>query len=212
MSSLDDLLLVEPMLDDYPTDATPGWAVVKEGHHYVVNSRFGQLEVGMVPGMPWDQWLFHENGGGGSLVIGYARILEDFTSSRIIEGIGIMMLKANRFNLVGDQDDWELPGGFLEDGETKLAAGIRETFEETDQLALPAPVNGRLYAANRAFNMLDGEDEGTSVFAFELSDQQVTAIEESDKLTLMPWQEAIRITRDALSGMAIARLVADLSV
>lgn len=200
--AMNDMLLVEPMLADYPADVTPGWTHRNEGHHIVVNSRFGQLEVGMVPGASWDQWLFRENNGGGSLVIGYIR--QDGQ-------LKVMMLKAPRFNLVGDGDDYELPGGFVDDGETKLVTAIREMLEETDQLANPEPVQGRGYVGNRAFFQLAGEDEGTSVFAFELSDEQVDAIDGSDKLQLMRWQDAIRTTRDALSGMAIARLVADLT-
>lgn len=188
------------MLDDYPAEATPGWKHRNNGHHIVVNGTFGQLEVGMVPGKSWDQWLFHENGGGGSLVVGYSQ-----------QGgqLEVMMLKANRFNLVGDSDDWELPGGFVDNGETKLNTAIRETIEETDQLVNPEPVTGRGYVGNRAFFQLAGEHEGTSVFAFELTDDQVDAVNNSDKLQLMSWQDAIRITRDALSGMAIARFVAD---
>jgi hypothetical protein len=51
----------EPMLADYTPDIKPGWEHTYEGHHFVANSRFGTLEVGVVPGATWDQWLFHEN-------------------------------------------------------------------------------------------------------------------------------------------------------
>jgi 8-oxo-dGTP pyrophosphatase MutT (NUDIX family) len=203
-------LLIEPMLEDYPADMVPGWPHTNDGHHIVINGQFGQLEVGKVPGKSWDQWLFHENNGGGSLVIGWYR--EYFPLDRDLNPFGplqVMMLKANRFNLKGNQDDWELPGGFVDEGETKLTTAIRETIEETDQLANPSPVSGRGYVGNRAFFQLNGEDEGTSVFAFKLAQEQVQAVSDSDKLQLMPWRDAIRITRDALSGMAIARFVAE---
>ena len=154
----------------------------------------------MVPGKSWDQWLFHENGGGGSLVIGYAWLTS---------GLHVMMLKANRFNLEGDQDDWELPGGFVEDGETKLVAAIREGLEETGQLTNPSPVPGRGFVGNRAFFKLQSEDEGTSVFAFELTDEQVEAVQANDNLSFMTLKDAVRITRDALTGMALARFMVE---
>jgi len=190
----------EPMLADYSSDIKPGWEYSYDGHHFAFNSRFGVLEIGMVPGAPYDQWLFHENNGGGSLVIGFVR-----QGNQLM----VMMLKANRFNLKGDQDDWELPGGFVDEGETKLNTAIRETIEETDQLANPYPVSGRGFVGNRAFFQLRDENEGTSVFAFELTPEQVEATNRSPKLQLMSWQDAIRTTRDALSGMAIGRFVAD---
>lgn len=201
---MNDTLLIEPMLDDYPANTTPGWTHQNEGHHIVVNSQFGQLEVGMVPGKSWDQWLFHENNGGGSLVVGY-----HVTPSGVLE---VMMLKANRFNLKGTQDDWELPGGFVDDGETKLGTAIRETIEETDQLINPDPVQGRGFVGNRAFFQLNSEDEGTSVFAFELTPEQIEAINKSDKLELMPWSKAVTVSRDALSIAALARLGAQLNI
>lgn len=195
-------LLTEPMLDDYAATDKPDWTHEDEGHHFFFHHKFGQLEVGKVPGKPWDQWLFHENAGGGAMVIGYAVIDDE---------LNVLMLKANRFNLEGDEDDYEGPGGFVdeEDNSVKLATAIRELLEETDLLANPEPVSGRGYVGNRAFFQLDGEDEGTSVFTFELTDEQVKAANKSDKLALMPWRDAIRTTRDALSGMAIARLIAD---
>lgn len=195
---MNDTLLIEPMLDDYQAGTTPGWTHRNEGHHIVVNSRFGQLEVGMVPGAGYDQWLFHENSGGGSLIIGHAEI-EGETM--------VMMLLANRFNLKSDQDDWELPGGFVDDGETKLTTAIREGLEETDQLANPEPIPGRGYVGNRAFFQLNGEHEGTSVFAFELTPEQVAAINNSPKLKLMSLKDAVNTTRDGLTGLALARFM-----
>ena len=215
---MNDTLLIEPMLADYSADTVPGWTHQNEGHHFVVNSKFGQLEVGMVPGKSWDQWLFHENNGGGSLVVAYAYMetIEDrmgpYLAPNENGSLYVMMLRANRFNLKGDQDDWELPGGFVDGGETKLVTAIRETLEETDALANPEPVPGRGYVGNRAFFQLNSEDEGTSVFTFELSTEQLRAITHSDKLALMPWRDAIRTTRDALSGMAIARFIAEMLV
>jgi 8-oxo-dGTP pyrophosphatase MutT (NUDIX family) len=191
------------MLEDYAPGATPGWTTTNNGHPVYENSRFGTLEVGVVPGKSWDQWLFHENKGGGSLVIGYYP-----QHGRLY----VMMLRANRFNLAGNEDDFELPGGFTdEDDTTKLNTALRELLEETGQQVKDAQqVAGRLYVGNRAFFKLNSENEGTSVFAFELTDAHLNAIHATDELALMPWQDAIRNTRDALSGMAIARLVAEL--
>jgi len=199
---MNDTRLTKPMLDDYAEDAVPGWKYIDRGHHVFANPNYGQLEVGKVPGESWDQWLFHENGGGGSLVIGYR--FNDLSNK-----LEIMMLKAARFNLIGDSDDYELPGGFVDGDETKLITAIREGLEETGQLSNPEPVSGRGFVGNRAFFQLNGEHEGTSVFMFELTDEQVEAIGTSDKLEMMPWQDAVRATRDALSGMAIARFVAE---
>lgn len=212
--------LVEPMLDDYQAGTVPGWTVTDEGHHFIINGQFGQLEVGMVPGKCWDQWLFHENNGGGSLVVGW--IVWPLDDPAVVSptdfGAGgadyhVMMLRAPRFNLVGDEDDWELPGGFVDNGEPKLTGAIREMLEpdEASMLTNPAPIQGRGFVGNRAFFQLNGENEGTSVFAFELAAEHLAAIKASEgRLALMPWRDAIRTTRDALSGMAIARLIADL--
>jgi hypothetical protein len=203
---MNDMLLAEPMLEDFTPQAKTGWKYFFRGHHFVVNSRFGQLEYGMVPDAGYDQWLFHENGGGGSLTIGYTRKRRWFRQ----DDIQIVMLRADRFNLVGEFGDFELPGGFTEDGETKIMTAIRETLEETDQLVHPNYVAGRNFVGNRAFFKLDSEREGTSVLAYELTKEQVKAVNASDKVFLCSWQGAIRMTRDALTGMAIARLIASL--
>lgn len=165
------------------------------------NQRFGVLEIGMHPGGKFDQWLFHENGGGGVMTVGYARKAD---------GLYVMMLVANRFNMAGDEDDIEVPGGFFDGREAALTGAARETIEETGVNPDLTPLTGRNFVGNRAFWVVDGEHEGTRVFGFELTDDQVTLIEADPRLRLMRWQDAVHTTRDALSGMAIARAIAEL--
>jgi 8-oxo-dGTP pyrophosphatase MutT (NUDIX family) len=182
-----------------------GWTMTMEPGEPIVfsNPKFGELAIGMHPSGKFDQPLFHEIGGGGVMAVGYARFGGE---------LHVMVLKAPRPNYIGDEDmpDIEVPGGFFNGREAALAGAARELIEETGVVPSLEPVEGRHFAGNRAFFVIDGEDEGTRVFTFELSEVQIPLVEADNRLQLMPWRAAIRQTRDALSGMAIARVVAEL--
>jgi 8-oxo-dGTP pyrophosphatase MutT (NUDIX family) len=162
----------------------------------IVNPTLGTLQIGLHPSGKFDQWLFHEKSGGGAMAVGYTRKGDE---------LYVMMLVANRFNLVGDEEDLEVPGGFQEGDEAALTGAARETVEETGIKPELRTVPGRAFVGNRSFFYLPGEDEGTRVFMFELTEDQAKAVEDDPGLRLMPWRDAVRKTRDALSGMAIAR-------
>lgn len=189
------------MLDDYKPDAKPGWAHTNNGHHVFDNPNFGTLEIGQVPGKSWDQWLFHENHGGGVMAIGVT-----YFDGELL----VLTIKANRFNLKGDQDDIEAAGGFQDGDETALKGALRELYEETGIKAELIELPGRLFVGNRAFFQVNGEHEGTKGFYFLLDRKIIDAIKQRDDLVLLPWQTAICVTRDALTGMLIGRVVAHL--
>lgn len=70
---------------------------------------------------------------------------------------------------------------------------------------------GRLFTGNRAFGVLRGEDAGTKAFYFWLTPEHLGHIRTGqDKLRLVHWREATRVTRDGLSGTVIARVLAEL--
>jgi hypothetical protein len=192
-----DSLVGEIPLSGYST-VNQGWQMFALPAQPVVffNPRYGKLVIGMHPSGKFDQWVFHEVNGGGVMTIGY-HVANDGT-------IKVLMQAQSRFNLIGDMPDIETTsGGFQDDGTVALPEAIREQLEESQ--AVPnemVQLPGRKFVGNRAFFFLDGENEGTDAFCFMLSDEQVREFESE----LMPWGYAVRNTRDALSGMVLARL------
>ena len=193
---------VRPLLADYPPGAEPGWAHSYPGHHVFHNPMFGTLEVGMVPGRGWDQWVFEEVMGGGVMAIGVTRDPGD---------LFVVLVKADRFNLMSGDGDYEVPGGFQDPGEVAMKGAYRELFEETGILADLHELAGRLFTGNRAFGVLRNEDAGTKGFYFWLTREHLEYIRtQQDKLMLVHWREAARMSRDGLSGTIIGRVLAEL--
>lgn len=193
---------VRLLLAGYEPGAEPGWVHTYPGHHVFGSPMFGTLEVGMVPGEGWDQWVFEEVTGGGVMAIGVTRDPGD---------LFVALLKAGRFNLMGGHDDYEVPGGFQDPGEVAMRGAYRELFEETGILAELHALPGRLFTGNRSFGVLRGEGAGTEGFYFWLTRKHLDHIRtQQNKLTLVHWRDAARISRDGLSGAIIARVLAEL--
>lgn len=188
------------MLDDYD-GLNPAWMTESDlGHTFIENAAYGSVEVGRVPGKKYDQPLLHV-AKAGAVVAGFIYVRTT---------LKVLMIDGNRFNLIGGQD-WELPGGFSENGETKVANASRETLEETGINLAGRPMiqlHTRLYTGDRAFNVLKNEDDGNGAYGFALYNEEVPMIEASDHLALMSWTDAIRISRDGLSKSGVGLLKA----
>lgn len=167
------------------------------------NPRYGTLEIGMTAGGKYDTWRWHQNGGGGVLVVPWTRRDGE---------IYVMAWENPRENLIGDEPDIEMTGGFLNGTEPVFTGAMREAFEETGVMPNSDDLehcSGRLYTDNRAFGGLKGEHEGNHAFQFELSDAQIELIEADSQLHLIDWRQFARDCRDALSGMAVLKMLAD---
>lgn len=203
--------------------AKRGWILKINGevvpvveHLCLVNSRFGELEYGLTPG-GWDAWQFHENGGGGSVIIPYAKI-----SGQLFVGL----VHQSRPNQGGDV--WNIPRGFLQFGETHFGTAQSELEQEVGYRSLELRLlEGKPMNANSAF-FVTQNDEGVRVYALEVHDNEIIdggtngwsfnpkvlrPISKSAELIFgcrfFPWRQATEVG-DMFTLAAIARLQAAL--
>ena len=136
------------------------------------SSRFGTLEYGETP-QGYDSWCFEEIGGGGSVIIPYVIL------APIVANVDYLDLEARQLYIGLVQQEryttggkaWNVPRGFLSDGETHFEAATREAGEEIGfNLAqrfreLPGnPVNW-----NNAFSITSGSGKGVRFYALEIN-------------------------------------------
>lgn len=160
---------LKTVLVDIPPDkqGKRGWKVEVNGVEVaevsrvsISNPKFGVLEYGSDPA-GYDRWGFHENGGGGSVVVPYS----------LIEGelyIGVVeQVRVNQGGAV-----LNIPRGFLHAGETHFRAARREFVEETSHTPQKNDVfrfEGRSMNPNSAFFETIGPDEGVQAFGLRIS-------------------------------------------
>ena len=70
----------------------------------------------------------------------YLTISPKIKNDKMVFGVGVLPVQGNKFCLLKihrhpiDQDNWELPGGFIEKGESPENAARRELLEEVGML------------------------------------------------------------------------------
>ncbi len=177
------------------------------------NERFGQLTYGKSPSGPWDQWAFHENGGGGAVTIPYTIIGDK---------IYIGMMKQAR-PLQADDPVWNIPRGFLQADDHKQTASA-EFREETGVTNIEVEeMQGDFVNPNSAFFQTSGANEGVGLYAAYFPNnlleeeednyvlkEKVKPLDKAEKLfgnlTFLPLSVASQVG-DAFTLSAIGRLV-----
>lgn len=181
----------------------------------------GTLSYGDLPA-GYDGWTFHEAGGGGAVTLPFCEF----------EGVlWVGLVLQHRHNQGGDV--WNVPRGFLNQGERHEEAASRELTEETGYRVDAGRVF-RLPGAganpNSAFFETWGKDEGVGFFALEVAPGDLTREGEhlvfldecigqsehdrSNRTAEMIWKsrffrwEAAACVGDMFTNAAVARLLA----
>lgn len=96
----------------------------------------------------------------------------------------ILLIKSNRYTT--QSEEWEIPAGRVDNGETSLKAAARETLEETGYLINPPEL---IYK----YNPLNGISDKT-VLIYKSTAIKKDGYPDSDEVSGMRWVSAEKIT------------------
>lgn len=150
----------------------PGWRLLVDGAPVevkemavLVNEKLGRLTYGKSPSGEYDQWAFHEAGGGGSVIVPY---------SMIDNQIFIGTVTQSR-PLQSEQPVVNTPRGFMDPEKSHFQAASSELAEEMG-LAMPVvDLGGEGGNPNSAFFETWGENEGVKFFAVKVPSDKLIA-------------------------------------
>lgn len=163
-------------------------------------------------------WSWQETGGGGSMTILYA--LEP--GMPVLDGLWIGLLAEIRENM-GPGHHLCLVGGFQKPDESHLAAHRREFGGETGgEIGKDWELEGLPLVSNRMYFEADpNAGEGCHPFAMQVPFGDLFPAADGtrehsrwkpkgNRIVFMPWRMAAQQTADALAGLPILRLLAEL--
>lgn len=150
----------------------PGWRLLVDGEPVevnkmavLINDRLGTLTYGKSPSGEYDQWAFHEAGGGGSAIVPYSIVDNQLFIGVVTQG---RPLQSDR--LVAN-----VPRGFMDPGKSHFQAASSELAEE---MGLDIPVidlGGEGGNPNNAFFETWGENEGVKFWAVKVPADKLIA-------------------------------------
>lgn len=204
----------------------------------LVHDRFGTINVGKSPSGTFDQWAFHESGGGGSVIVPYAVLQKG--------DLLIGVLQQKRPLQDAEVPVWNVPRGFMAPGETPFQTAGREFGEEVGQLPegmVPHELCGDPVNPNSTFfetwgKRNGGTQEGITFFGIRFPERLlrlkhwndgaiseaaiadgVIVVDEHAKaaklaesilgVSFFPWHETMRVG-DAFTVMGTGRVLATL--
>lgn len=167
---------------DKKNQAKRGWAVELDGekveqvaHLRLFNPRFGILEYGLTP-QGYDAWSFHENGGGGSVIVPYAKI-----GGQIFIGV-VEQFRQNQ----GARKVLNVPRGFLAVGENHFGTAVNELEQETGVRTVELSLlEGSPLNPNSAFFVTE-EGEGVRFYSLEVKESELIFNEGNDAYVFNP--------------------------
>ncbi len=221
------------LIQAIPEGMARGWALLVNGEvvpsvslMQLVHEKFGTLTYGKSPGGNYDQWGFHEVGGGGSVIVPFVRSRKFYCDLMV----GVVQQKRPFQN--NSQPVLNLPRGFMDPKETHLESAVREYREEVrvESVARVVLLEGEPANPNSTFLETWGEGEGIRFYAIELMDDEVVMHPESQvfsisgelvkpvsksaegimKSEFIPWYEALRLG-DMMTLAGVSRLIAHLA-
>ena len=169
------------ILKSIPQGHKRGWALTVNGqtvpeveNFTLENPAFGTLTYGLQPA-GYDGWTFHENGGGGSVIVPHF-----LSNGEVYVGL-LTEERPTQGGLV-----LNLPRGFIEIGETHFQAAQREAGEEMSlKETTKRPLSellGTPANPNSAFFESWGLGEGVRFFGLRFEESDI--VRNGDELTL----------------------------
>jgi 8-oxo-dGTP pyrophosphatase MutT (NUDIX family) len=220
-------IMLPTLLEAIQEGMSRGWTLLLDGKPVadvsslvLFNPRFGSLFYGKSPSGNYDQWSFHEVGGGGAVNMPYS----------IIEGnLYVGVVEQNRPLQDKVQPILNVPRGFMDPEETHFETAVREVEEEAGvqgakrKTTLLPGVSGN---PNNAFFETWGDGEGVAFYCLEIVLDELKKSDEDDYYVLnekvvtpvskaaegimgsrfIPWTEAAKLG-DMMTLSALSRLL-----
>lgn len=220
--------VIEPtLLETIHEGMGRGWTLLLDGRPVDVtfltlfNPRFGSLFYGKSPSGNYDQWSFHEVGGGGAVSIPYCFIEENLY-------VGVLEQKRPLQDKV--RPVLNVPRGFMDPKETHFETAVREAKEEAgiqDAERRTVLLPGDPGNPNSAFFETWGDGEGIVFCCLRVLLTELKKSDEDDYYVLdekvvtpvskaaegimgsrfIPWMEAAELG-DMMTLSALSRLLA----
>lgn len=186
--------------------------------YFEATSQYGTLRFGLGSDGRVG-WSWKETGGGGAVSIMFSLV----PGKSVLDGLLIGFLAESRQNM-GPRSQLCIVGGFKKTGEANEDANKREFEGETGgKLVTAIALDGLPFNSNRLYFEAD-PDAGEGVHAFAVNVQFDKLIPAADgtmehgdwkpkgsRLVFLPWRMAAQQTADALAGLPIVRLLAQLT-
>lgn len=157
--------------------------------------------------------LSYEPGGGGALTMPYSVVRNE--AGKVVD-IELAFKVEDRPIWVSDSDkptSIGLIAGFQDPGESPEVAAHREHIEESGGV-LPGQIEKasvRSSAANRAFDILLGEDDGLKAYAYEMTPAKRVELSSQDDIVILSYKAARDRSRDQLIKGAVYDLICYIS-